>query len=235
MIARDRLPAVIVNPSTPIGPRDVRPTPTGRIIVEAASGRMPAFVDTGLNLAHVDDVAAGHLAALERGADRRALYSWRRQCLPRRHAGRHRPPRRASAADGQAAAHPALSARLWSGGAGEAQRRRAVPHDGRLADGAPPDVLRRLQGASESWAMFRGPIARALRTRSPGFARTALSNDSRRRLRLPGRDLGLSPVRQGMVLALRRARRLGRPSSCDTRSKRGRASWRSSRRATRPI
>ena len=67
MIERDGLPAVIVNPSTPIGPRDVRPTPTGRIIVEAASGRMPAFVDTGLNLVHVDDVAAGHLAALERG------------------------------------------------------------------------------------------------------------------------------------------------------------------------
>src|SRR5258707_555472 len=67
MIQRDELPAIIVNPSTPIGPRDVRPTPTGRIIVEAASGRMPAFVETGLNLAHVDDVAAGHLAALDRG------------------------------------------------------------------------------------------------------------------------------------------------------------------------
>jgi dihydroflavonol-4-reductase len=67
MVARDRLPAVIVNPSTPIGPRDVKPTPTGRIIIEAASGRMPAFVDTGLNLAHVDDVATGHLAALQRG------------------------------------------------------------------------------------------------------------------------------------------------------------------------
>jgi dihydroflavonol-4-reductase len=67
MIQRDGLPAVIVNPSTPIGPRDVRPTPTGRIIVEAASGRMPAFVETGLNLAHVDDIAAGHLAALEHG------------------------------------------------------------------------------------------------------------------------------------------------------------------------
>jgi dihydroflavonol-4-reductase len=61
------LPAVIVNPSTPVGPRDRRPTPTGRMIVEAASGRMPAFVDTGLNLVHVDDVAAGHLAALKRG------------------------------------------------------------------------------------------------------------------------------------------------------------------------
>jgi dihydroflavonol-4-reductase len=67
MIHRDGLPAVIVNPSTPIGPRDVRPTPTGRIIVEAASGRMPGFVQTGLNLVHVDDVAAGHVAALHRG------------------------------------------------------------------------------------------------------------------------------------------------------------------------
>ena len=68
MIADDGLPAVIVNPSTPIGPRDVKPTPTGRIIVEAASGRIPGFVDTGLNLVHVDDVADGHLAALRRGA-----------------------------------------------------------------------------------------------------------------------------------------------------------------------
>jgi dihydroflavonol-4-reductase len=61
------LPAVIVNPSTPIGPGDVKPTPTGRIIVDAASGKMPAFVDTGLNIVHVDDVAAGHLLAEERG------------------------------------------------------------------------------------------------------------------------------------------------------------------------
>lgn len=67
MVRRDGLPAVVVNPSTPLGPRDVRPTPTGRIIVEAASGRMPGFVDTGLNLVHVDDVAAGHLAALRHG------------------------------------------------------------------------------------------------------------------------------------------------------------------------
>jgi dihydroflavonol-4-reductase len=67
MVTSAGLPAVIVNPSTPIGPRDVKPTPTGRIIVEAAAGRMPGFVDTGLNLVHVDDVAAGHLAALRRG------------------------------------------------------------------------------------------------------------------------------------------------------------------------
>jgi dihydroflavonol-4-reductase len=67
MVAEQGLPAVIVNPSTPIGPADVRPTPTGRIIVEAAAGRMPVYVDTGLNLVHVDDVAAGHLAALQQG------------------------------------------------------------------------------------------------------------------------------------------------------------------------
>lgn len=68
MVARDALPAIIVNPSMPIGPRDIKPTPSGRIIVEAASGRMPAFVDTGLNLVHVDDVAGGHVAALVRGS-----------------------------------------------------------------------------------------------------------------------------------------------------------------------
>ncbi|MFQ5958327.1 MAG: hopanoid-associated sugar epimerase [Alphaproteobacteria bacterium] len=67
LVAEAGVPAVIVNPSTPMGPRDVKPTPTGRMIVEAAAGRMPAFVDTGLNLVHVDDVAAGHLLAFERG------------------------------------------------------------------------------------------------------------------------------------------------------------------------
>lgn len=64
--ARD-LPAVIVNPSTPIGPGDIKPTPTGRLIVEAARGRMPGFVDTGLNVAHVEDVAVGHLLAAKTG------------------------------------------------------------------------------------------------------------------------------------------------------------------------
>ncbi len=62
-----KLPIVLVSPSTPIGPRDVKPTPTGRVIVEAATGRMPAFLDTGLNLVHVDDVAQGHLLALDKG------------------------------------------------------------------------------------------------------------------------------------------------------------------------
>lgn len=63
----ENLPVIIVNPSTPMGPRDIKPTPTGRMIVDAAAGRMPAYVDTGLNLVHVDDVAEGHLLAFERG------------------------------------------------------------------------------------------------------------------------------------------------------------------------
>ena len=61
------LPAVIVNPSAPVGPGDLKPTPTGRMVLDAAAGRMPAYVDTGLNIVHVDDVAAGHLLACERG------------------------------------------------------------------------------------------------------------------------------------------------------------------------
>jgi dihydroflavonol-4-reductase len=65
--ARAGAPVVIVNPSTPIGPGDVKPTPTGQIVVDAASGRTPAYVDTGLNIVHVDDVAAGHLRAYDRG------------------------------------------------------------------------------------------------------------------------------------------------------------------------
>ncbi len=68
MVREHGLPATIVNPSTPIGPRDRRPTPTGRVILEAARGKMPAYVETGLNLVHVDDCAAGVVAALERGA-----------------------------------------------------------------------------------------------------------------------------------------------------------------------
>jgi dihydroflavonol-4-reductase len=67
LIHKEGLPAVIVNPSTPIGPRDIKPTPTGRMIVDAAAGRMPAYVDTGLNLVHVDDVAEGHLLAYRKG------------------------------------------------------------------------------------------------------------------------------------------------------------------------
>ena len=67
MTRAEKLPAVIVNPAAPVGPRDIKPTPTGKMIMDAANGRIPAYLDTGLNVVHVDDVAEGHALALERG------------------------------------------------------------------------------------------------------------------------------------------------------------------------
>ncbi|HWN96906.1 MAG TPA: hopanoid-associated sugar epimerase, partial [Methylomirabilota bacterium] len=66
-LAAKGLPVVLVNPSAPIGPRDVKPTPTGKVIVDFLNGEMPAYLDTGLNWVHVRDVAAGHILAAERG------------------------------------------------------------------------------------------------------------------------------------------------------------------------
>ena len=67
LTVKHQLPLIIVNPSTPIGPGDIRPTPTGRIVLDTLMGRMPAYVNTGLNIAHVDDIAHGHLLALQQG------------------------------------------------------------------------------------------------------------------------------------------------------------------------
>jgi dihydroflavonol-4-reductase len=67
MVAEEDLPAIIVNPSTPVGPRDIKPTPTGKLVIEAARGKMQAYVDTGLNIVHVEDVAEGHLLAFLHG------------------------------------------------------------------------------------------------------------------------------------------------------------------------
>jgi len=69
---REGVPVVIVNPSTPVGPCDVKPTPTGKMIVDFMGKRMPAFLDTGLNIVHVDDCAEGHILAAERGETGRA-------------------------------------------------------------------------------------------------------------------------------------------------------------------
>ncbi len=80
--ARNGLPAIIVNPTTPVGPGDAKPTPTGRIILDFLRGRMPAYVDTGLNLVGVEDVATGHLLAAERGqVGRRYLLGSRNMTL----------------------------------------------------------------------------------------------------------------------------------------------------------
>ena len=67
LVAETGIPVVIVQPSAPFGPGDVKPTPTGRLVVEAALGQMPAYVNTGLNVVHVDDVGIGHLLAYEKG------------------------------------------------------------------------------------------------------------------------------------------------------------------------
>ena len=66
--ARGGLDAVIVNPTFPVGEGDVKPTPTGQLILDFLEGRMPAYVDTGMNVVDVDDVAEGHLLAFDRGA-----------------------------------------------------------------------------------------------------------------------------------------------------------------------
>ena len=99
LVREHGVPAVIVNPSTPVGPRDIKPTPTGKMIRDAAAGRMPAFVDTGLNIVHVDDVAEGHALALERGriGEKYILggedFSLREVFAMAARAGGHRPPR----------------------------------------------------------------------------------------------------------------------------------------------
>lgn len=66
-LAREGLPVLIVNPSAPVGPRDVKPTPTGQVIVDFLNRSMPAYLDTGLNWVHVRDVAVGHILAAEKG------------------------------------------------------------------------------------------------------------------------------------------------------------------------
>jgi len=67
LVTEQHLPAVIVNPAGPIGPRDIKPTPTGQMILDTMCGRMPGYIDTGLNIVHVDDVAEGHLLAFKHG------------------------------------------------------------------------------------------------------------------------------------------------------------------------
>ncbi len=67
LFRKSALPVIIVNPSAPVGPGDVKPTPTGKIIVDFLNGRLPAYLETGLNWVHVRDVAVGHILAAEKG------------------------------------------------------------------------------------------------------------------------------------------------------------------------
>ena len=159
LVRDEGVPAVIVNPSAPIGPRDIKPTPTGRIIVDFATGRMPAYVDTGLNVVHVDDCAAGHLQALAHGAvgERYILggenMSLREilECLAPL-AGRPAPRVRLSA--------PGVGAGGRRGrDLGAAGGRRAAPHPRQPAHGAQDDVL--LVGEGRTHARLQRPPRRA--------------------------------------------------------------------------
>ena len=89
-------PVSLVLPTFPIGPGDTRPTPTGKLVLDFLNGRMPAFVDTTFNVVHVDDLAAGHLLALERGAIGRSYIVGGENLEHGRRFGRsgrrHRPP-----------------------------------------------------------------------------------------------------------------------------------------------
>ena len=192
MIARDALPAVIVNPSTPIGPRDIRPTPTGRIIVEAASGRMPGYVDTGLNLVHVDDVAAGHLAALVHGKIGERYILGGQDVLARRHAARHRASGRAqTAATADAAADFSIPAAAMAEMiANRTGREPFLTLDGlRMAKNRMFFTSAKAQRGT--WASTPRPYAgRTARTPSSGFAARDICDDgaalSRRSRARPG-------------------------------------------------
>ena len=71
-LAAEGAPIVIVQPTMPHGPNDYRPTPSGKVVLDYLQGKMPGYVDTAMNIAHVDDLAAGHLLAIERGQQGRS-------------------------------------------------------------------------------------------------------------------------------------------------------------------
>ena len=147
--AREGVPVVIVNPSTPIGALDYKPTPTGRIIVDFLNRRMPAFMDTGLNLVDVEDVARGHLLAAERGADRREIYSRRRK--PDAGADAAAPREAVRTARAERCGSPTRSRTDFALGAEAVARtvtqRAAAREPDRGPDGAQENVFRFLQGA----------------------------------------------------------------------------------------
>ena len=171
LVAERGLPAVIVNPSTPIGPRDVKPTPTGRLILEAARGQMPAFVDTGLNIVHVDDVAAGHLLAAERGRiGERYILGGENLALWPRSWRRRRARRRPTAA--AAAASPTrwrLPAAVGGRAVGAGYRARAV-HDARRCSHVAKEDVFFLRESDARAGLPSAPGARAIADAVDWFA-----------------------------------------------------------------
>ena len=174
MVAEQGLPAVIVNPSTPIGPGDVRPTPTGRIIVEAASGRMPAFVDTGLNLVHVEDVAAGHIAAWKKGRIGERYILGGQDVLLGDMLAEIARRDRTHAAEAAPAAAAHLPDRLWRRSDRLCHRQGAVRHDDRAQARQGSDVLQLGQGRARTRLSRASLQPRRSPMPSPGSGRTAI-------------------------------------------------------------
>ena len=138
--AESGFPVVIVNPTAPVGDHDFKPTPTGKIVVDFVRGAMPAFVDTGLNVVDVRDVACGHLAACERGVPgERYILGSENLTLQRdpRDAGGHLRTEGATGAD-------SLRGGVRGGcrvhGVGGDYRERAASSSGRRSHGAEEDV-----------------------------------------------------------------------------------------------
>ncbi len=207
MVAREGLPAVIVNPSTPIGPRDVKPTPTGRIIVEAANGKMPAFVDTGLNLA-LSTTWRRAICWPCTGAASASATSWAartcscRACSPTSPASSGGSPRPCGCRGRRLSGGLRVRARRAD------HRQGAARDDRRHPDVALPHVLLRRQGAGRA-RYAAGPTATACPTPSPGSVRRDISDDNRYRGALrqghPRRELSVAshlihPRHRGPIL-----------------------------------
>ena len=175
-----------MSPSTPIGPRDIRPTPTGRIIVEAATGRMPAYVDTGLNLVHVDDVAEGHLLALEKGRIGETYILGGQNATLREMLGEiarltgRRPPRI------RLPRGPIYPIAYVAEAIAQADGQGALRHGRCARHVEAPDVLQFGQGRARAGLYLRGPMARRWKMRSHWFRERGISSDDLGRdLRVP--------------------------------------------------
>ncbi len=165
------LPVVIVNPTTPVGPGDWKPTPTGKIIVDFLNGRMPGYVDTGLNFVPVEDCAAGHLLAAERGrAGERYILGGRnltlKQMLDMLAAVSGRPAPRWKIPYRVAYAAGCMDTRCFAT-AGP----RAADSAGRGAHGAPQDVCGYGARPDASLALRRGRLRPRSSARWPGTKR----------------------------------------------------------------
>ena len=194
MVAEQALPAVIVNPSTPIGPRDVQPTPTGSSSRRRTAACRPTSTP-GSTWSTSTMSPSGHLAA-PGAASWRALYSWRRERAVFLAAHRYRGIERAAGRRGFAFRVSPLSSGGGGRDQGAADQPRAVPHAGRLADVQISNVLQLGQGATRTRLHGRVPTARRLPMLCNGFAATDICSDERARRRAdedPSRRIFPSP------------------------------------------